>query len=138
MDYYRSINKLEDLSKSVPSVFSSLNHVFDQYPDENFFFIGQILNRCRRRSFYTRYFTLLYRLFSFIAKADGSITENETIWLNKLLELNPQRDNVNIVFNVGKAPAYKPIAPKTELNSHKTDKQETKSQATAEQESQPW
>ena len=134
---YRNINKLEDLSKNVPSVFSSLNHVFDQYPDENFFFIGQILNRCRRRSFYTRYFTLLYRLFSFIAKADGSITENETIWLNKLLELNPQRDNVNIVFNVGKGPAYKPIAPKAELNSQNAEMQETKSQATAEQESQP-
>ena len=134
---YRNINKLEDLSKCVPSVFSSLNHIFDQYPDENFFFIGQILNRCRRRSFYTRYFTLLYRLFSFIAKVDGSITENETIWLNKLLELNPQRDNVNIVFNVGEAPSYKPVVPKVESNSQNTDKQETKSQTTTKQESHP-
>ena len=134
---YRNINKLEDLSKSVPSVFSSLNHIFDQYPDDNFFFIGQILNRCRRRSFYTRYFTLLYRLFSFIAKADGSITENETIWLNKLLELNPQRDNINIVFNVGEAPSYKHVAPKAESNSQNTYKQEIKNHATAEEESHP-
>ena len=134
---YKSINKLEELSKSVPSVFSNLNHIFDQYPDENFFFIGQILNRCKRRSFYTRYFTLLYRLFSFIAKADGSITENETIWLNKLLELNPQRDNVNIVFNVGQASSYKPVAPKTKSDSQDTDKQKTKSQTTTKQESHP-
>ena len=121
---YNSVNQLEDLSNSVPSVFSSLSHIFDQYPDEDFFFIGQVLKRCRRRSFYTRYFTLLYRLFSFIAKADESITENEAKWLNKLLDLNPQRENVNIVFNVGVAPSYKPITPKEEI-----DKKEYKTQA---------
>ena len=134
---YGTINKLEDLSKSVPSVFSSLKHIFDQYPDENFFFIGQILNRCRRRSFYTRYFTLLYRLFSFIAKADGSVTENESKWLNKLLELNPQRENVNIVFNVGEALSSKPIVSKVESNKHDSAKQETEKQATTKQEFHP-
>ena len=75
---YGNVNKLEDLCNNVPSVFSSLSHIFDSYSDEDFFFIGQVLKRCRRRSFYTRYFTLLYRLFSYIAKADGSVTENET------------------------------------------------------------
>jgi len=130
---YRSVNKLEDLSNSVPSVFSSLSHIFDRYSDEDFFFIGQVLKRCRRRSFYTRYFTLLYRLFSFIAKADGSVTENETKWLNTLLELNPQRENVNIVFNVGEAPSYKPITPKDEVG-----KKEPKKQAeSSSQESNP-
>ena len=128
---YGSVNKLHDLSKTVPSVFSSLSHIFDQYPDDNFFFIGQILNRCRRRSFYTRYFTLLYRLSSFIAKADGVITENETIWLNKLLELNPQKDNVNIVFNVGWTPSYKPIVP----NKVESFTQESKNQDSSKQES---
>lgn len=128
---YGSVNKLHDLSKTVPSVFSSLSHIFDQYPDDYFFFIGQILNRCRRRSFYTRYFTLLYRLSSFIAKADGVITENETIWLNKLLELNPQKDNVNIVFNVGGTPSYKPIGP----NKVESDTQESKNQDSSKQES---
>lgn len=114
---YGEVNKLEDLCNTVPSVFLSLSHIFDQYPDENFFFIGQVLNRCRRRSFYTRYFTLLYRLFSFIAKADDSITKNEDIWLKKLLELNPQKENVNIVFNVGEASSYKSPVPKEETNS---------------------
>lgn len=120
---YRSVNKLEDLSNSVPSVFSSLSHIFDRYSDEDFFFIGQVLKRCRRRSFYTRYFTLLYRLFSFIAKADGSVTEDEAKWLNTLLELNPQRENVNIVFNVGEAPSYKPITPKEEIGKKEPKKQ---------------
>lgn len=130
---YKSVNKLEDLSNSVPTVFSSLSHIFDSYQDEDFFFIGQVLKRCRRRSFYTRYFTLLYRLFSFIAKADETVTENEAKWLNKLLELNPQRENVNIVFNVGEAPSYKPITPKKEI-----DKTEHKEQAkSSSQESNP-
>lgn len=127
---YGNINKLENLSKTVPSVFYSLSHIFDQYPDDNFFFIGQILNRCRRRSFYTRYITLLYRLFSFIAKADNIVTDKETLWLNKLLELNPQRDNVNIVFNVGGTPSYKPAIPVAEAKIHtqETIKQESKPQ----------
>lgn len=120
---YNSVNKLEDLSNRVPFVFSSLSHIFDSYQDEDFFFIGQVLKRCRRRSFYTRYFTLLYRLFSFIAKADETVTENEAKWLNKLLDLNPQRENVNIVFNVGEAPSYKPITPKEEIDNKEPKKQ---------------
>ena len=120
---YSSVNRLEDLCNSVPSVFSSLSHIFDRYTDEDFFFIGQVLKRCRRRSFYTRYFTLLYRLFSYIAKADESVTENEAKWLNTLLELNPQRENVNIVFNVGDTPSYKPITPKEEISKNEPKKQ---------------
>lgn len=120
---YNSVNKLEDLSNRVPFVFSSLSHIFDSYQDEDFFFIGQVLKRCRRRSFYTRYFTLLYRLFSFIAKADETVTENEAKWLNKLLDLNPQRENVNIVFNVGEAPSYKPVTPKEEIDNKEPKKQ---------------
>lgn len=120
---YRNVNKLEDLSNSVPSVFSSLSHIFDNYQDEDYFFIGHILKRCRRRSFYTRYFTLLYRLLSFIAKADETVTENEAKWLNKLLELNPQKENVNIVFNVSEVPSYKPITPKEVIEKKEPEKQ---------------
>lgn len=122
---YNTLNVMEDLSKTVPSLFLSLNHIFDQYPDENFFFIGQVLNRCRRRSLYLRYFTLLYRLFSFIAKADGSITDNEAKWLNTILELNPQKENINIVFNVKEDSIKQPITPKTETNKPKTNPQES-------------
>lgn len=138
---YGNINKMEDLSKRVSSFFSSISHIFDQYPDENFFFIGQILKRCRRRSFYTRYFTLLYRLFSFIAKVDGSLTNDESLWLNKLLELNPQKENVNIVFNVGGALSDKPGAPKVDSKMEETCKQdsskEPSKQETCKKESNP-
>ena len=125
---YETVNNLYDLTKSVPLVFSDLNHLFDQYPDDNFFFVGQVLNRCRRRSFYTRYFTLLYRLFSFIAKADGKITESETIWLNKLLELNPQKDNINIVFQVGGTPSNTPVASLAKPNTQEPRKEELKNE----------
>jgi AAA+ superfamily predicted ATPase len=98
---YKTINFLKDLSNRVPSIFSSLSHVFDKYPDDNFFFIGQTLNYCRCEDLYTRYFTLLYRLFSVIAKADNTITEKEAAWLNKLMELNHQSHKDEGVFNVG-------------------------------------
>ncbi len=122
---YNTINVMENLSKTVPSIFSSLNHIFDQYPDDNFFFIGQVLNRCRRRSFYTRYFTLLYRLFSIIAKADGSISNNEAKWLKTILELTPQRENVNIVFNVEGDSYKQSVLSKTESNKPKINPQES-------------
>ena len=39
---------------------------------------------------HTKYSTLLYRLFSIIAKADGKITTEESLWLSHLMNLTKQ------------------------------------------------
>lgn len=98
---YNTINFLDKISDSVPSIFSNLSNWIDKYPDEKFFFIGQILNRCRRDDLYVRYFNLLYRLFSIIAKADNTITEDETNWLKLLMEFTQQDSKDDVNFNVG-------------------------------------
>ena len=95
---YGTVNFLDQISDSVPSMFSSLSNWIDKYPDDRFFFIGQILNRCRRDDLYVRYFSLMYRLFSIIAKADNTITEDEANWL-KLLMDSTQDDDKDASFS---------------------------------------
>ena len=118
---YQTINFLEELSNKIPSIFSSLNNVFDKYPEDDFFFLGQVLNRCRREDLYTRYFTLFYRLFSVIAKADNNVKKEETVWLNKLMELNHQRPKEEGVFKVSETNTLKAITPKGESINKKTN-----------------
>ena len=116
---YQTINFLEELSNKIPSIFSSLSNVFDKYPEDDFFFLGQILNRCRREDLYTKYFTLLYRLFSVIAKVDNNVTKEETIWLNKLMELNHQKTKEEGAFKVSGTTIQKPIIQEKESTNKK-------------------
>lgn len=97
---YGMVNLLGSICDKVPSLYSSLDHMFDQYPDDRFFFIGQILNRCRRNDLYVRYFTLLYRLFSIIAKADNTVTETEANWLKLLMEFTYQDSKNTVNLNI--------------------------------------
>ena len=97
---YNTINFLNEISDSVPSVFANLNNWIDKYPDDRFFFIGQILNRCRREDLQVRYFNLLYRLFSIIAKADNTITEEEANWLKLLMDSTQQDSKNDVIFNI--------------------------------------
>ena len=117
---YNTINFLNEISDSVPSVFSNLSNWIDKYPDDKFFFIGQILNRCRRNDLYVRYFNLLYRLFSIIAKADNTITEDETNWLRLLMEFTQQDSKDDVNFHV---------ADSQTVNTIKTNSNTTKERA---------
>lgn len=53
--------------------------------DDDFFGINEVLKLCNRKDLIIQYFSLLYRLFSVIAKADGTITEKECQFLEKLM-----------------------------------------------------
>lgn len=112
---YNNINHLESLSKQVPDLFSNLSLTFNKNQDDNFFYIGQILNRSKHKTLYTRYFTLLYRLFSVIAKVDNVITEKEADWLNNLMELSHQSTKEEVI-KVSEITTYNPIVPKENTN----------------------
>ena len=130
---YKAINALDDLSNKLPSFYSSLQSIIDSHPEDNYFFLAQILNRCRREELYTRYFTLLYRLFSVIAKADNTITENEANWLKTIMELNRQSPKEETVFKVKETSSSKPNVPNEETKQE-SEKIEAKKQNMAEQE----
>ena len=117
---YNTINFLYEISDSVPSFFSNLSNWIDKYPDDKIFFIGQILNRCRRDDLYVRYFNLLYRLFSIIAKADNTITEDETTWLKLLVEFTQRNSKDDVSFNVFSSSTVNTINTKTNTTKEKS------------------
>ena len=49
------------------------------------FYIKKILERCNNKDLIVQYFSLLYKFFSVIAKADNTITHEESMWLQKLM-----------------------------------------------------
>lgn len=118
---YNTINLLDKISDSVPSVFSNLRNWIDKYPDERFFFMGQILNKCRRDDLYVRYFNLLYRLFSIIAKADNTITEEETNWLKLLMDFTQQDSSGDASFNFDNSQTANAINTKPNATKEKTN-----------------
>lgn len=113
---YDTVNYLKMVSDEVPSIFSSLSHAFDKYPDDRFFFVGQILNHCRRDDLCIRYFNLLYRLFSIIAKADNTISEAESKWLMLLMEFTVQTTKGKVNFVVDKESAINATITKADTD----------------------
>lgn len=118
---YNRINCLKDLISSVEKMFASLHHLLDNYPDERFYFIGNVLNRYRREDLYTRYFTLLYRLFSLIAKADNSFTEKEACYLRKLMDFSYKEEKDEINFKVDENISLKTNNLKTDFSIEKSN-----------------
>lgn len=49
------------------------------------FYIKKILERCNNKDLIVQYFSLLYKFFSVIAKADNTITHEESMWLQRLM-----------------------------------------------------
>ena len=92
---FETLNLLQGLGNSVPKTFDGLKNAFDNYPDEDFFFIPYILHRCNREDLIVKYFTSLYRLFSIISKVDNVITDNEQKWLDNLMRFTVQNQKEN-------------------------------------------
>ncbi len=55
---------------------------------EDFFALNELFKLCGLKDFQTEYFSLLYRFFSVIAKADNTISVQEGKWLEKLLSFS--------------------------------------------------
>lgn len=72
------IESITKMNQSVKNIF--LNDAFGEH-----YFIGDALKTCDKDDIRLRYFSLLYRFFSVIAKADGCISEEEITWLGKLM-----------------------------------------------------
>lgn len=55
------------------------------HPKEDFFHLKEIFNACGLHNLVADYFSLLYRLFSVIAKADDTVTPEESKWLEQIM-----------------------------------------------------
>ena len=56
-----------------------------QPKEEGFFHLKEILNACGLHDYVVQYFSLLYRFFSIVAKADNTVTSTESKWLETLM-----------------------------------------------------
>ncbi|MBP5365976.1 MAG: AAA family ATPase [Bacteroidales bacterium] len=84
MTYFVEISKIvENLMIIVRKVINGLKN----YHNNGSFIMSSIFDGCQRNDYKLKYLNLLYRFFSIVAKADNTITENEKLWLEKLMAL---------------------------------------------------
>ena len=87
---YNSI-QLDQFKKVVTSISGVNKTVIENFlkdKSEDFFRIKEVLNACGLHDLVVQYFSLLYRFFSVIAKADDTITTEEAKWLEQLMSLS--------------------------------------------------
>jgi SpoVK/Ycf46/Vps4 family AAA+-type ATPase len=81
-------------SDSIKRVVASVNSFnktvveLAQSKEDDFFHLKGIFNACGLHSLVVDYFSLLYRLFSVIAKADDTITPEESRWLEQIMSFS--------------------------------------------------
>lgn len=79
--------------ESLRKVNKSAREVFLKDRPEDFFFMNEVFKTCGVNELRTQYFSLLYRFFSVIAKADDTITYEEGKWLERLMSLSQTSKN---------------------------------------------
>ena len=79
LDQYRKVvNSINGVNKTVVE-----NFLKDK--SEDFFYMNEVFKACNSEDLRTQYFSLLYRFFSVIAKADDHISPEEGKWLERLM-----------------------------------------------------
>lgn len=84
---YSSI-QLYEYRKVIESINSVNKIVVENFPkdkSDDFFYLNEVFKSCNSEDLRTQYFSLLYRFFSVIAKADDHIMPEEGKWLEMLL-----------------------------------------------------
>lgn len=74
-----------DTVKKICKLNDSYNKRPQEKVDEEYFYIKEVLERCKNKDLIIQYFSLLYKFFSVLAKADNTITYEEGMWLQKLM-----------------------------------------------------
>ena len=62
--------------------------------DEDYFYVKNLLKECKNQDKIIQYFSLLYKFFSVIVKADGKATLEERMWLEKLMSYLQSSNNI--------------------------------------------
>ena len=79
------LDKYKKVVESISSVNKTVIENFQNNKSEDFFYLNEVFKACNSEDLRTQYFSLLYRFFSVIAKADDHITPEEGKWLEMLM-----------------------------------------------------
>ena len=97
LDRYRKVvDNISDINKTVVE-----NFLKDK--SEDFFYMNEVFKACNAEDLRTQYFSLLYRFFSVIAKADDHITIEEGKWLEMLMSYSTTSKDYGLEFFEKKA-----------------------------------
>ena len=93
---YEVIEEMAGMASYFKQLPRYADRMYKQHPEENFFFITEVLLQCNRLDLVASYYSNLYRLFSIIAKVDNEVDEKETEWLNKLVSFSKEGEKKNV------------------------------------------
>lgn len=79
------LDRFRKVVDSISSVNKTVVENFLKDKSEDFFYMNEVFKACNAEDLRTQYFSLLYRFFSVIAKADDHITPEEGKWLEMLM-----------------------------------------------------
>lgn len=77
--------KYRSVVESIASYNKTALNDFVKNKSEDLFYLNELFKACKEEDLRTQYFSLLYRFFSVIAKADDHITPEEGKWLEMLM-----------------------------------------------------
>ena len=122
---YNSIqlDQFKNVVASLSSVNKTVVENFLKDKSEDFFRIKEVLNACGLHDLVVQYFSLLYRFFSVIAKADNTVTPEETKWLEQLMAFSQSSkhfENESYLYNDGTI-VWKDLQGSEEKENKKTD-----------------
>ena len=67
-----------------------------QPKEDDFFHLKEIFNACGLHDYVVKYFSLLYRFFSIVAKADNTVTPTESKWLETLMSYSTTKKDYGL------------------------------------------
>lgn len=93
---YEVKNQLYEIRK-VEDIINNLNKTIKESPigqlSKDTFYVDKIFQELNKHDLSLKYFSLLYRFFSVVAKADDHISQSESAWLQRLISYSIQNGN---------------------------------------------
>lgn len=89
-DFFKN-EKYRELISSFNEVNKTIKRIMLNDKAEDFFYLGEVFRICNRHDLIVQYFSLLYRFFSVVAKADDHVSSEESQWLEKLMSFSISR-----------------------------------------------
>ena len=89
--YRRFVNSLISMNKTITETLHKDRPI-------DFFYMNEVFKACKMEEIRTQYFSLLYRFFSVIAKADNNISIEEARWLENLISYSIKGNDYGLDF----------------------------------------
>lgn len=86
-------NKIIDVITGLGKLNKTVKETLVEGKADNYFYMDEVFKTINRHELVVQYFSLLYRFFSVVAKADDKITPVESRWLEKLMSYSNSNDN---------------------------------------------